>query len=57
MKTQTSKTWNTEQLVHASEALGSAYIPGMNKTKAANGDRWTAQRHIQASMMMGQAYL
>lgn len=57
MKNQSNKTWNSEQLVQMSNALGDGYMPGLKTTQAANGDRWTAQRHIQASALMGQAYL
>jgi hypothetical protein len=57
MKNQANKNWNSEQLVKMSDALGGGYMPGMQTAKSANGDRWTAQRHIQASAMMGQAYL
>ncbi|MGG6237781.1 hypothetical protein ACQ4N7_04000 [Nodosilinea sp. AN01ver1] len=57
MKNQAHKTWNSEQLVQMSDALGGGYVPGMQASKSANGDRWTAQRHIQVSALMGQAYL
>ncbi|MGB3309697.1 MAG: hypothetical protein WA939_22810 [Nodosilinea sp.] len=57
MKSQTNKTWNSKQLVQMSNALGGGYMPGMQTTQSVNRDRWTAQRHIQASAMMGQAYL
>lgn len=60
MKNQASNTWNSEQLVQMSLALGGGYMPGLQatkSTKSVKGDRWTAQRHIQASAMMGQAYL
>ena len=57
MKNQTRKTWNSEQLVQMSHALGDGYVPGMQTTKSISNDRWTAQRHIQASVLMGQAYL
>lgn len=57
MNSQSNKTWNSEQLVQMSNALGGGYLPGLKTTQAANSDRWTAQRHIQASALMGQAYL
>lgn len=55
MKTQPSKTWTADQLIHMSNALGNGYMP--NAAGVATDDRWTAQRHIQASTMRGQAYL
>lgn len=57
MKTQTNKTWTTEQLMNMSDAMGGGYMPGIQMAKTASRDRWTAQRHIQASTMLGQAYL
>ncbi|MBW4482063.1 MAG: hypothetical protein KME14_05935 [Tildeniella torsiva UHER 1998/13D] len=49
--------WTTEQLLQMSNALGDGYMPGISGAKAASSDRWTAQRHIQASVMRSQAYL
>jgi hypothetical protein len=57
MKTQTNKAWTAEQLVNFSNALGSGYAPGVNGADVSKADHWTAQRHIQASMMRAQAYL
>lgn len=57
MNNQADKTWTTEQLLQMSNALGGGYMPGLKGAKAAGGDRWTAQRHIQASIMRSQAYL
>jgi hypothetical protein len=57
MNTRTDTAWTTEQLLNFSHALGSGYAPGVNRTKATGGDRWTAQRHIQASAARAQAYL
>ncbi|MFQ4138084.1 hypothetical protein PGN35_017375 [Nodosilinea sp. PGN35] len=57
MNTQADKTWTAEQLVQMSHALGHAYGSGTKGARAASGDRWTAQRHIQASAMQAQAYL
>lgn len=57
MKSHTNKTWNSEQLVHMSNALGRSYMPGLQTTKVANSDRWIAQRPIRVSALIGQAYL
>ncbi|WP_156119657.1 hypothetical protein [Leptolyngbya sp. KIOST-1] len=57
MKRQISKPWNSEQLVQLSQALGGGYVPGLQGSEAASDDRWTTQRHITASTMLGQAYL
>lgn len=57
MKTQASKTWTTDQLIQMSDALGNGYMPSTNAAGGTTGDRWTAQRHIQASTMRSQAYL
>ena len=57
MKTQTNKTWTAEQLVDFSNALGSGYGVRVKGAGVAKADHWTAQRHIQTSMMRGQAYL
>ena len=57
MKTPTNQTWTTEQLVQLSQSLGGGYMPGTQPSQAASGDRWTAQRHIQASALRAQAYL
>lgn len=57
MSNQTRKTWTADQLVRFSNALGNSYIPGINGSNAAGDDRWTTKRHIQASMLRGQAYL
>ena len=57
MTTQSNRAWTTNELVNFSNALGRAYMPGVQGRKVTGGDRWTAQRHIQASAMRGQAYL
>jgi hypothetical protein len=57
MNNQADQTWTTEQLLQMSNALGNGYLPGLTGAKTASRDRWTAQRHIQASMMQSQAYL
>jgi hypothetical protein len=57
MKTQANKAWTAEQLVNFSDALGNGYAPGVNGADVSKADHWTAQRHIQASMMRAQAYL
>jgi hypothetical protein len=57
MKNQANKTWTAEQLVNFSDALGSGYVPGVKAGGVAKADQWTAQRHIQASAVRGQAYL
>ncbi|MBE9156195.1 hypothetical protein IQ265_05035 [Nodosilinea sp. LEGE 06152] len=57
MKNQANNTWNSEQLVQMSRALSGGYMPGTQTTKSVSGDRWTAQRHIQASAMLSRAYL
>ncbi|WOD38915.1 hypothetical protein [Nodosilinea sp. E11] len=57
MKNQTSKTWTADQLKNFSDALGNGYVPGMNGADEPNRDRWTTQRHLQASAMRAQAYL
>ncbi|WP_017297139.1 hypothetical protein [Nodosilinea nodulosa] len=57
MNNQASKTWTTEQLVHMSDALGGGFMPGSQELKAASRDRWTAQRHIQASTLRSRIYL
>lgn len=57
MKTQTNKAWTAEQLADFSAALGSGYVLGLKGAGVVKSDHWTAQRHIQASMMRGQAYL
>jgi hypothetical protein len=57
MKAQTSKTWTADQLIQMSDALGNGYMPSLKTTGTVTGDRWTAQRHIQASAMRARAYL
>jgi hypothetical protein len=57
MTTQSNRDWTTHELVNFSNALGSGYVPGVQGRKVTSGDRWTAQRHIKASAMRGQAYI
>jgi hypothetical protein len=57
MTTQSNRAWTTNELVNFSNALGSAYMPCGQGRNVTGGDRWTAQRHVQASAMRGQAYL
>lgn len=56
MNTRSNQTWTTEQLLQMSNSLGNAFGSDLKSGKAA-GDRWTAQRHIQASALQAQAYL
>ncbi|MBE9139334.1 hypothetical protein IQ254_19385 [Nodosilinea sp. LEGE 07088] len=57
MATQASKAWTTDQLIQMSNALGNGYLPSLKAAGMATGDRWTVQRHIQASAMRARAYL
>lgn len=57
MNNQANQAWTTEQLLQMSNALGNGYMPGIKGAKAVSRDRWTAQRHIQASAMLSQAFL
>jgi hypothetical protein len=57
MATQSSRAWTTNELVNLSNALGRGYGVDGQGRQGADGDRWTAQRHIQTSLMRGQAYL
>ncbi len=57
MATQSNRAWTTNALVDFSNALGNGYGISAQGRQVAGGDRWTTQRHIQASMMRGQAYL
>lgn len=58
MATQANQDWTTNELVNFSNALGSGYVPGVQQgRKVTSRDRWTAQRHINASAMRSQAYI
>lgn len=57
MNNQANQGWTTEQLLQMSNALGNGYLLGIKDGRAVSRDRWTTQRHIQASIMRSQAYL
>lgn len=57
MATQSNRAWTTNALVDFSNALGGGYGVSVQGRQVAGSDRWTAQRHIQASTLRGQAYL
>ncbi|MGB3137988.1 MAG: hypothetical protein WBB18_14380 [Nodosilinea sp.] len=56
MKTKSSQIWTVEQLIQLSDALGNGYMPGLKIENGGLDDRWTAQRHQQASALQGRAY-
>ncbi|TVP65772.1 MAG: hypothetical protein EA342_13715 [Leptolyngbya sp. LCM1.Bin17] len=52
----TSQRWTTEQFVQHSNQLAQGYGLGFATGPRSQGDRWTAQRHIQASALKAYAY-
>lgn len=55
MKNQNPKVWNAQTLTQFGGALSVGKIPGLG-SDAKVGDRWTARRHAQASLTLGQGY-